>query len=101
MDISILAFGLGWVEMVVIMGVGLVIFGRRLPQVARDLGRSVVSFRKGLTAVEEEIEDAAHMEDQKAEYEAHLKQVDEEQTLDEKKQADKPDSSKDGETSAA
>ena len=74
MNFSILAFGLGWVEMVVIMGVGLVIFGRRLPQVARDLGRSVVSFRKGLHQVEEEIEDAAHQEDQQAEYEKHLEE---------------------------
>ena len=39
---------LGWLEMLVILGVALLIFGNRLPGVARSVGRSIVEFRRGL-----------------------------------------------------
>jgi TatA/E family protein of Tat protein translocase len=45
-------FGLGTAEVVVILTIGLVLFGHKLPGVARMLGRTVVDFRKemhGLT----------------------------------------------------
>lgn len=41
-------FGLGPMEIGVIVLVMLLLFGRRLPIVARDVGRSVVSFKRGL-----------------------------------------------------
>lgn len=46
---SSLAFGLpGGVEWIVILIVGLLLFGRRLPEIMRGLGGSVREFKKGL-----------------------------------------------------
>jgi sec-independent protein translocase protein TatA len=44
----------GW-ELVVIMVVALLLFGKRLPEVARNLGKGVVEFKKGLKGVEEDV----------------------------------------------
>lgn len=46
----------GWMELVVIAGVGLLIFGRRLPDVARSVGKSIVEFKKGMRDVKEDID---------------------------------------------
>lgn len=53
----LLAFGMpgGW-EWIVLLVLGLIIFGRRLPDVGRSLGRSIVEFKKGIKGIEEEIE---------------------------------------------
>lgn len=46
---SSFAFGLpGGVEWIVILIVGLLLFGRRLPEIMRGLGGSVREFKKGL-----------------------------------------------------
>lgn len=49
----------GGMEWVVILVIGLLLFGSRLPEVGRSLGRSIVEFKKGIKGVEEEIEDAS------------------------------------------
>ncbi|MHC4592271.1 MAG: twin-arginine translocase TatA/TatE family subunit, partial [Planctomycetota bacterium] len=45
-------FGLGHWEVVTILLVVLLIFGTRLPQVARSIGRSIRSFKEGLREVD-------------------------------------------------
>jgi len=54
---SALAFGMpgGW-EWLIIGLVGLLLFGRRLPEVGRSLGRGIVEFKRGIKGFEDEIE---------------------------------------------
>lgn len=52
-----LAFGLpGHMEWMVLLVLGLLIFGKRLPEVGRSIGRSIVEFKKGIRGIEDEIE---------------------------------------------
>lgn len=50
-------FGLpGGMEWIFLLIIGLLLFGRRLPEVGRSLGRSIVEFKKGIKGIEDEIE---------------------------------------------
>jgi sec-independent protein translocase protein TatA len=46
---------IGWPEMVVIALVALLIFGGRLPEVGKSLGRSIIEFKKGLKETGDDI----------------------------------------------
>jgi sec-independent protein translocase protein TatA len=47
--------GLGPWEVIVIALVALLLFGKRLPEVARSAGKAVVEFKKGLRDVEDDV----------------------------------------------
>jgi sec-independent protein translocase protein TatA len=47
-------------ELVVIMVIALLLFGKRLPEVARSLGKGVVEFKKGLKGVEEDVDSSSY-----------------------------------------
>lgn len=46
-------------ELLVILIVALLLFGKRLPDVARSLGKGMVEFKKGLKGVEDDIEQSS------------------------------------------
>jgi len=51
-----IAFGIGNTELLVILVVGLLIFGRRLPEVGRAVGRTVTQFRRGLDEFKQQMD---------------------------------------------
>ncbi|QOJ01797.1 MAG: twin-arginine translocase TatA/TatE family subunit [Phycisphaeraceae bacterium] len=48
---------IGMWEWLALLAVALLLFGGRLPDVARSMGRSIIEFKKGLKGVEDEIEE--------------------------------------------
>ncbi|WP_165224144.1 Sec-independent protein translocase subunit TatA/TatB [Aquisphaera insulae] len=49
---------LGTTELIIVAFVSLLIFGNRLPSVMRSLGKSVTEFKKGVSGIEDEIDQA-------------------------------------------
>ena len=47
------------VQLLMLLAVGLLIFGRRLPDMGKNIGRTIVEFKKGLNAATDEIKHAA------------------------------------------
>jgi sec-independent protein translocase protein TatA len=51
-------FGLpGGGEWIILLVLGLLIFGRRLPEVGRSLGRGIVEFKRGIRGVEDDVDE--------------------------------------------
>jgi sec-independent protein translocase protein TatA len=57
----------GGAEWIIILAFGLLIFGKRLPEVGRSLGKGIVEFKKGLKGVEDEVEEASSQADKRIE----------------------------------
>ncbi len=55
----------GPLEIIVIAIVALLLFGRRLPEVGRSLGRGIIEFKKGLKDVQDDV--STDISDDKAE----------------------------------
>ena len=49
-------FGLGMQELVIIGIVAIMLFGKRLPEVARTWGKSYADFRRGLSDIQSQID---------------------------------------------
>ena len=48
-------FGTGHVEWIIVGVIAVMLFGKRLPEVARSAGKSFVEFKRGLQGVEDEV----------------------------------------------
>jgi len=49
----------GFGEMLLIAGLGLLFFGKRLPEVGRSLGKGIVEFKKGIKGIEDDVDVAS------------------------------------------
>lgn len=52
-------FGMGPAEMILVGMIALLLFGNRVPDVMRSLGRGISEFKKGVSNVEDEIRRAS------------------------------------------
>ncbi len=48
-------FGLGPMELMIVGVVAVLLFGSRLPEVGRSLGKSLSEFKKGMSEIQSEI----------------------------------------------
>ena len=46
----------GWQEIIILLVIGVLVFGKRLPEVGRNFGKSIVEFKKGIKGVGDEID---------------------------------------------
>src|SRR5437868_15341468 len=49
-------FNLGPMEIMVLVVIGVLLFGRKLPDVGRYLGKSIVEFKKGVKGLEDDVD---------------------------------------------
>jgi len=56
----VLAWMPGHWEMLVVLVIALLIFGRRLPEIARSVGRSLTEFKKGINEAKESTDDVVN-----------------------------------------
>ena len=59
MDVMFAWFSPGPMELLIIGAIAVLLFGKRLPEVGRSLGKGLVEFKKGLHGIEDEIESVA------------------------------------------
>ncbi|MEK6239382.1 MAG: twin-arginine translocase TatA/TatE family subunit [Planctomycetales bacterium] len=52
-------FAPGYMEMIIIGIIAVLLFGKKLPEVGRSLGRGIVEFKKGVRGIEDELESAS------------------------------------------
>ncbi|GMV24385.1 MAG: hypothetical protein AMXMBFR58_04160 [Phycisphaerae bacterium] len=51
-------------ELLIILMVALLLFGKRLPEVGKSLGKGIIEFKKGLKGIEEDVETNSSRRDQ-------------------------------------
>lgn len=53
---AFLPFNIGFPELMVLLVLGVLLFGRKLPDVGRYLGKSIVEFKKGVKGLEDDMD---------------------------------------------
>jgi sec-independent protein translocase protein TatA len=53
-------FGLGPMEMMIVLVIAVLLFGKRLPEVGRSLGKGLIEFKKGLNDIKSEVDGATY-----------------------------------------
>lgn len=65
MYLPIAFFGMpGHLELLIIGGIALLLFGNRLPSAMRSMGRGIVEFKKGIQGIEDDVDAAVNNDNQ-------------------------------------
>jgi sec-independent protein translocase protein TatA len=48
-------FSLSPMEIIILLGIGVLLFGRKLPEMGKMLGKGMVEFKKGMSGMEDEV----------------------------------------------
>lgn len=51
------------VVLIILLGIAVLIWGKRLPEVGRSLGKGIVEFKKGLRGLEDEVQESVTRND--------------------------------------
>jgi len=51
---------IGWPELVILGILGVLIFGKRLPEVGKSIGKGIVEFKKGLQGISDDVDQATN-----------------------------------------
>jgi sec-independent protein translocase protein TatA len=51
---------IGFPEMMIIGAIAVLLFGNRLPEVARSMGKSLVEFKKGMRGIEDQVNSSVY-----------------------------------------
>jgi TatA/E family protein of Tat protein translocase len=92
---------IGTWEILLILLLALLLYGGRLPQVARSLGRGLFEFRRGLRELEEEIKQEIGVDELKEEIESVRQEVESQGAKEPMGQTGKEDSAGEGERAKA
>ena len=57
MNLPLAIFGIGTNELLILGVIAVLLFGTRLPKIARSFGQSVTEFKKGMKEIQEDVED--------------------------------------------
>lgn len=58
--LAFLPMGISPGEMLIVGVIALLLFGKRLPEVARSLGKGVTEFKKGIKGIEDDVDQASY-----------------------------------------
>jgi sec-independent protein translocase protein TatA len=61
-----MGFGFGPQEMLIVGVIAVLLFGKKLPEVGRSLGKSLIEFKKGLNDIKSEMDAAVYAEPSKS-----------------------------------
>lgn len=50
----------GWQEMMVVGIIALLLFGKKLPEVARNLGKGLTEFKKGMSGITDDVQSTVY-----------------------------------------
>ncbi|MEX2286216.1 MAG: twin-arginine translocase TatA/TatE family subunit [Planctomycetaceae bacterium] len=53
-------WGIGTTELLIVGIIALLLFGKRLPEVARSLGKGITEFKKGVAGIEDDVHHATY-----------------------------------------
>ncbi len=51
---------IGAPEIIVLLTLGILLFGRKLPDIGRSLGKTMVEFKKGMKGIEDEVSESGN-----------------------------------------